>query len=146
LDEAERLQRQCFDRARDLGDDLETGVAGSALARYLLDRGELEGARRYARESQQAAARSGDHLHQALAIALEGQAFNRQGQVALADRKFRRALMMLSNRQAAGKLAEVCAMYADVLRERGNVDRAFAFMRMAADRDFGSLTRLIRIR
>jgi len=64
----------------------------------------------------------------------------------VADRRFTEALKMLAERSAASDLAEVCMMYADVLRERGNVDRAFAFMRMAADRDFGSLTRLIRIR
>ncbi|MEO6796081.1 MAG: tetratricopeptide repeat protein [Candidatus Dormibacter sp.] len=144
LDEAERLQQQCFDRARELGDDLETGVAGSALAMYLLDRGELEAARRYARESQQAAARSGDHLHQAFGAAIEAQVAERTGQRSAADRKFRQALQMLADRQAVGKLAEVCAMYADVLRERGDVDRAFALMRMAADREFGGLARLIK--
>jgi tetratricopeptide (TPR) repeat protein len=144
--EARRLQQRCLERARELMDDLEIGIAAGTLARYCLESNQIAACIELTRESQAAAHRTGDRLHQALAIALEGQAFNRQGQVALADRKFRRALMMLSNRQAAGKLAEVCAMYADVLRERGNVDRAFAFMRMAADRDFGSLTRLIRIR
>jgi hypothetical protein len=53
-------------------------------------------------------------------------------------------MISLAGRNAAGKLAEVCSMYADVLRQRGQVDRAFAFMRMAAERDFASLPRLIR--
>jgi len=51
---------------------------------------------------------------------------------------------MLANRQAAGKLADVCAMYAQVLRDRGEVDRGFAFMRVAAERDFASLARLLK--
>ena len=35
-------------------------------------------------------------------------------------------------------------MYADVLRARGDDDRAFAFMRMAAGRDFNRLRTLLR--
>jgi hypothetical protein len=37
-------------------------------------------------------------------------------------------------------------MYADVLRGRGQVDRAFSFMRMAAERDFGKLRTLFAAR
>jgi hypothetical protein len=35
-------------------------------------------------------------------------------------------------------------MYADVLRGRGEDDRAFSFMRMAAERDFSKLPALLR--
>jgi len=35
-------------------------------------------------------------------------------------------------------------MYADVLRARGEDDRAFSFMRMAAERDFTRLRTLLR--
>jgi tetratricopeptide (TPR) repeat protein len=142
--DARRVQQECLDRARELGDDLEMGVAGSALASYLLDQGDLNSALSVAAESQQAAARAGDHLHQALALAIEGQAADRLGQPGAADRKFKKALAMLANRQAAGKLAEVCAMYAQVLRDRGEVDRGFAFMRVAAERDFTALPRLLK--
>jgi hypothetical protein len=51
---------------------------------------------------------------------------------------------MLAERDAAGKLSEVCTMYADILRHRGQDDRAFAFMRMAAERDFSKLATLLR--
>lgn len=51
---------------------------------------------------------------------------------------------MLLKRQAGGKLAEVCAMYADVLRARGDGDRAFTLMRIAAERDFSKLPALIK--
>ena len=142
--EARRIQQQCLNRARELGDDLEMGVAGSALATYLLDQGDLNGALRVAAESQEAAARAGDHLHQALALAIEGQAADRLGQAGAADRKFKKALVMLATRQAAGKVAEVCAIYAQVLRDRGEVDRGFAFMRVAAERDVATLARLLR--
>jgi tetratricopeptide (TPR) repeat protein/DNA-binding XRE family transcriptional regulator len=144
VQEARRVQRECFDRAQEMGDDLEIGIAGSALAGYLLRDGDLKGSLRLARTSQEAAARCGDHLHQAYAAAIEGQGAESEGRRSVADRKFREALLMLSERQAAGKLAEVCAMYADLLRKRGDVNRAFAFMRIAADRDFASLARLIR--
>jgi len=35
-------------------------------------------------------------------------------------------------------------MYAEILRARGDDDRAFAFMRMAAERDFTRLRILLR--
>ena len=80
---------------------------------------------------------------QALAAATEGEAAQRQGRPRLADRKFAFALGLLTDRNAAGKLAEVCTMYADVLRARGDDDRAFSFMRMAAGRDFTRLRALL---
>jgi hypothetical protein len=99
-----------------------------------------------ARESQQAADRDGDHLHAAYAAAVEARAAEQLGHPIVADRKFRAALGVLLDRQAGGKLAEVCAMYADVLRGRGEGDRAFTLMRVAAERDFSKLPALIRAR
>lgn len=137
--EARDLQQRCLLRARELHDDLTIGVAAGELARYALENGEADHALALAREGQKAAHRSGDHLHQAYAMGIEAQAADRLGRQALADRKFRTAMRMLVERNAAGKLAEVCAIYAEVLRARGQGDRAFAFMRMAAERDFVKL-------
>ena len=50
----------------------------------------------------------------------------------------------LADRNAAAELARVCTMYAEILRRRGEDDRAFAFMRMAAERDFRTLPALLR--
>jgi len=83
-------------------------------------------------------------LHQALAAAIEGAAADRLGHPVVADRCFRAATRMLVDREATGKLGEVCAMYADVLRRRGERDRAYAVMRMAAERDFSNLPALLR--
>ena len=66
------------------------------------------------------------------------------GNPVIADRRFRAATRMLLDRDAAGKLSEVCAMYAEVLRHRGEQDRAFAVMRMAAERDFSELSVLLK--
>jgi transcriptional regulator with XRE-family HTH domain len=137
-------QSRCLARARELGDDLEVGVAAGALARYALDAGNDPDALQLARESQRAAERAQDHLHQALAAAMEGAAAERLGHPVVADRRFRAATRMLLDRQAAGKLSEVCAMYAEVLRHRGEQDRAFAVMRMAAERDFSQLPALLK--
>ena len=142
--EARELQEQCLRRAEVLGDDFAIGVAGAELARYLLAGGDPSEALVLARKSKKAAKRSGDQLHRAYAAAVEAQAAEQLGRPATADRQFRAALSLLAGRSAAGKLAEVAAMYADVLRQRGQVDLAFAFMRMAADRDFSPLPRLIR--
>jgi tetratricopeptide (TPR) repeat protein len=146
LPQARDFQQRCLVRGRELKDDFVLGVAAGALARYDLDEARPADAIAHAREAQRASERSGDHLHQALAIALEAQAAERLGHRIVANRLFRSAFKLLTDRNAAGKLAEVCAMYADVLRGRGQVDRAFSFMRMAAERDFGKLRTLFAAR
>jgi len=142
--EATELQQRCLAQARETHDEFEIGVAAGALARYDLDDNRVDDAVAHAREARQASERSGDRLHLALAAALEGEAAERQGNAGIADRHFAFALRLLKERNAAGKLAEVCAMYADVLRGRGEDDRAYSFMRMAAERDFSKLGSLLR--
>jgi transcriptional regulator with XRE-family HTH domain len=142
--EAWDAQSRCLQRSRELSDELEIGVAAEALARYALDAGKYQDALQLARESQLAAERSQDHLHQALAAAIEGVAAERLGHPKIADRRFRIAANLLVEREAGGKLSEVCAMYAEVLRRRGEQDRAFAIMRMAAERDFSELPALLK--
>ena len=144
--DARNAQLRCLERARQLKDAFEIGVAGAELARYTLEAGDARTALALARESQQAANRDGDHLHAAYAAAIEARAAEQLGHPIVADRRFRAAIEMLLERQAAGKLAEVCAMYAEVLRRRGQGDRAFALMRIAAERDFSKLPTLIKAR
>jgi transcriptional regulator with XRE-family HTH domain len=142
--EAWDAQFRSLQRARELSDDFQVGVTAGALARYALDAGKDADALQLARESQRAAERSQDHLHQALSAAIEGAAAERLGHRVIADRRFKAATRMLLDREAAGKLSEVCAMYAEVLRRRGEQDRAFAIMRMAAERDFSKLPALLK--
>jgi tetratricopeptide (TPR) repeat protein len=143
---ADQLQRQCLERARELKDDFEIGVAAGELARYALEEGRAHDALVLAKESQQAAERSGDHIHQAVAIAVEGAAADRLGRRLVANRQFTEALQMLADRNATSELAGVCMMYADVLRGRGEDARAFSMMRVAAERDFGKLRTLFAAR
>jgi tetratricopeptide (TPR) repeat protein len=144
LDLARDYQQRCLARGRDLGDDFVVGVAAGALARYDLEQNKLDQAVAHAKEARQASERSGDHLHLALAAAIEGEAAERRGHRTVANRHFALALGLLQERNAIGKLADVCARYADILRRRGDDDRAFALMRMAAERDFGKLRALLR--
>jgi HTH-type transcriptional regulator, quorum sensing regulator NprR len=137
---ARDYQLRCLERAQQLDDQYEVGISAAALARYALDAGEHEEAIRFARLSQRAAAQAGDHLHQALALALEGHSLDRTGQTEPADRCFKRAIRMLLQRQAGEKLAEVCVLYAQTLRDRGSFDRAFDLLRMASERDFSRLS------
>jgi tetratricopeptide (TPR) repeat protein len=144
LVQAREYQQRCLLRGRELRDDFVVGVAAGALARYDLEENKLDDAIAHAREGRQASQRSGDHLHLALAAASEGEAAERRGHRTVANRQFAFALKLLKERNAVGKLAEVCAMYADILRRRGDDDRAFRFMRMAAERDFRKLRTLLR--
>jgi transcriptional regulator with XRE-family HTH domain len=142
--EAKRVQQRCLERARELADDHEIGVAGAELARYLVEDGDAERAVLLAQESQQASRRSRDQLHEAYAAAVEARAAEALGHRIIADRKFKAAIAMLLRGEAAGKLAEVCALYADALRARGKQERAFTLMRLAAQRDFRKLPALIK--
>ena len=146
LTDARGFQERCLVRGRELCDDFIIGVAASALARYDLDQGHVDDAHRHAQEARQASARNGDHLHEAMATALEGEAAERLGQQTKANRLFAAALRLLADRNAAQKLAEVCTRYAEFLRRRGEDGRAFALMRLAAERDFSKLPALIKAR
>ncbi|HVH64353.1 MAG TPA: tetratricopeptide repeat protein, partial [Candidatus Dormibacteraeota bacterium] len=144
LEQARDVQERCLRRGRELKDDTVIGFAGCALARYDLDQNRIAEANARAREARLAARRANDHLRQALALALEAEAEERRGQRGKADRRFAIALRMLSERNAGQKLAEVATIYADALRRRGDDSRAFALMRMAAERDFDKLRTLIK--
>jgi tetratricopeptide (TPR) repeat protein len=140
-DRARDYQLRCLTRARELDDHYEVGISAAALARYALDAGRPQEAIRFARVSQRAAAEARDHLHLALALALEARSLERSGRSGPAQRRFRRAFRILLDRGAGEKLAEVCVLYADSLRDRGAVDRAFDFLRMASERDFSRLAK-----
>lgn len=144
--EARVQQQRCLTRARELNDQLEIGIAGGELARYLLEAGNAREARKLARESQAAARNASDHLHEAYGAAVEAAAAERLGHRLIADRQFKAAMTLLLEREAGSKLAEVCTMYGDVLRARGDDNRAFALMRVAAERDFTKLPALLKLR
>jgi tetratricopeptide (TPR) repeat protein len=141
--EARDYQTRCVERARELKDHLAIGVAAGELARYALEEGAARAAIEFARESQAAAELAGDHLHQARSLAFEGRAAEKLGRRTVANRCFRRAFQLLVERQAVAKLAEVCAMYSDLLRRRGQPQKALDFIQMAYARNFERLPSLI---
>lgn len=144
--QARAVQRRCLEQAKILHDDLEVAIAGAALARYDYEQGALQESARGAQESQRAAARSGAHLHQAYAAAVEAAAAARLGQRHRARRKFREAVTILLEREAAEKLAQACTLYADALRATGEENRAFELLGFAAARDFSKLPGFLRAR
>src|SRR5260370_32978868 len=95
-------------------------------------------------EARRAAELAGNHIFQARALALQGMAADRQGRHGIADRAFRHACDLLRERGAIAELAETCARYSDVLRERGDAAAALAFLQMAYTRKFDSLTAALR--
>lgn len=139
LAQARRYQGECLERARQFNDLGTVAAATVELARYALAEGAIEEAARVARDGQAASILAGDHLYQATALAVEGCALEKQGRPRAADRLFRKAFTLLLERQAIAKLAELTAMYSDLLRGRGRHEAALGFMRMAYLRDFGRL-------
>jgi tetratricopeptide (TPR) repeat protein len=145
VEEAAHYQLRCLERARKLHDGVTVAVTAAELARYaLLDR-DFGSALRYAREGRQAAREVADHVREAVAGAYEARSLFGLGRPRHADRLFRRSLRQLVDLEALAKLAHVCSLYSEVLRERGEVDRAFAFLRMASERDFKQLPELLSL-
>ncbi|HEV3096760.1 MAG TPA: helix-turn-helix transcriptional regulator [Candidatus Dormibacteraeota bacterium] len=144
VEEARRLQRQCLERGRERKEYLAVAAAASELARYALDEGQLSEAIDLSGEARQAAERAGSHVFEARALALEGMAADRQGRHAAGDGAFRRAFDILRAREALAEMAETCARYSNVLRERGDTAGAFAFLQMAYARQFDGLIAALR--
>lgn len=134
-------QERCLRRARELNDQIAVAAAAGELARSAVEDGSYLDAVSLAQRAVAAAIKAGDHVKQAICLAIEGTACEHLGWHSSADRRFRRALRLLSERQAAGKLAEACAMYSKVLSGRGEHRRALAFMQMAFQRNFDQLER-----
>ena len=143
ITEARRYQSECLERARQFNDLITIAAATTELARDALQDGAIEEAIRLARDGQTASAAAHDHLYEATALALEGCAVDKTGDHAAADGLFRKAFKMLVERRAVTKLAEVAAIYSDVLRGRQQHEAALAFMRMAYERDFDRLVGFI---
>ena len=139
LAEARRYQAECLQQARQFNDLRAIAAATTELARYALRENALEEAIRLAVDGAAASVAAEDHLYEATALAVEGCARERLGNHATADERFRRAFRMLLDRQALTKLAELTAMYSDLLRDRGQAEDALKFMRMAYERDFDQL-------
>lgn len=144
VEEARRLQRQCLERGRKLKEFMAVAASAAELARYALADGQLGEAIDLAGEARKAAELAGSHMFQARALALEGMAADRDGRHAVADRAFRHACDLLRERGALAELAETCARYSDVLRERGDAAGALAFLQMAYTRQFDNLTAALR--
>jgi HTH-type transcriptional regulator, quorum sensing regulator NprR len=141
LIQARRYQTDCLERAQQFNDTEAVAAATTELARYALREGRIDEVVSLARAGQAAAIRAEDHLYQATALALEGCALEKQGHARTADRLFRQAFRLLLERQAVAKMAELAAMYSELLGERGRHEAALEFMRMAYDRDFRRLDR-----
>lgn len=139
LAEARRYQTECLQRAQQFNDIPTIAAATTELARYALRENALEEAIRLARDGAAASVAAHDHLYEATALAVEGCASDKLGDRAMADDRFRQAFRMLLDRQALTKLAELAAMYSDLLRDRGQAETALLFMRMAYERNFDQL-------
>jgi HTH-type transcriptional regulator, quorum sensing regulator NprR len=144
VEEARRLQGQCLERGRERKEYTAVAAAAAELARYALAEGKLDEAIDLSGEARQAAERAGSHVFAARALALEGMAADRQGRHAAADGAFRRAFDILRAREALAEMAESCARYSNVLRERGDTAGAFAFLQMAYARQFDGLITALR--
>jgi len=143
LEKARHYQQECLQRAQQFNDLPTIAAATTELARYALSENAYEEVVRLAREGQAASSAAHDHLYQATALALEGQATDKLGNIEAADHLFRQAFAMLLEREAGTKLAEIAAIYSDVLKGRHRTDIALEFMQMAYSRRFDQLQKFV---
>ena len=142
--EARRLQQQCLERGRQTKEYLAVAAAAAELARYAIADGAFELAAQLSAEARVAADKAHNDVFRARALTLQGLAADGEGRPTAADRAFRQAIEILLARGAQVELAEACARYSDVLRNRNDSEGALAFMRMAYARDFASLLTVLR--
>jgi tetratricopeptide (TPR) repeat protein len=142
--EARRLQQQCLERGRQTKEYLAVAAAAAELARYAIAEEAFDLAAQLSAEARVAADKAHNDVFRARALTLQGQAADGEGRPTAADRAFRQAIEILQARGAQVELAEACARYSDVLRNRNDSEGALAFMRMAYARDFASLSAVMR--
>ena len=131
VDEAQEFARQCRDRALVVGDEHWAAVADVELARVALSRRDPAGALEIASRAEASLARSGDVKQRSSAFRAIGAAHHALGQHPLADGSYQKAIELALSVEVYPDAAQIAAEYAQVLRERGDYERAFEYLELA---------------
>jgi HTH-type transcriptional regulator, quorum sensing regulator NprR len=131
LDEAEKEYRQAISIERDLKDEVAASLCHTALAELLLKRGQLEAAEQEALEALNYAQLGEDAQTQGQALIALAQIRHQGGDFATADANFSQALELLDNSLAHEIAASAYFRFANLLEERGEVQRSLAAIKKA---------------
>lgn len=131
LDEAELEYRKAIDIERELNDEIASSVCLTSLAELLLKRGNLDEAEHEAAEALTFARESADAQTQGQALIALAQIYHTKGDSSSADECFTQALDLLENANAHEIAAEAYFRFANLLEERGEVQRSLTAIKKA---------------
>jgi tetratricopeptide (TPR) repeat protein len=131
LDAAEREYRLAIEIEQDLNDAISASTCHTSLAELLLKRGKLEEAEREAQDALTFARTSGDPQTQGQALIALAQMRHQSQDYATADELFTQALEMLDASHAHEITASAYFRYANLLEERGEVQRSLNAIKKA---------------
>ena len=131
LDGAEQEYRQAISIERELNDEISASICHTALAELLLKRGQVEEAEHEAQEALTFARSSDDAQTQGQALIALAQIRHQGGDFDAADRLFSDALELLDTSNAHEIAASAYFRYANLLEERGEVQRSLTAIKKA---------------
>ncbi|HLI91421.1 MAG TPA: tetratricopeptide repeat protein [Ktedonobacteraceae bacterium] len=131
LDGAEREYRQAITIERELNDEIAASICHTGLAELLLKRGQSQEAEQEAREALNFARSSNDAQTQGQALIALAQIRHQTGDFAAADQYFTQALDLLDACQAHEIAASAYFRFANLLEERGEVQRSLSAIKKA---------------
>ena len=131
LDEAEQEYRRAIAIEQDLNDAVSASTCHTSLAELLLKRGRTEEAEKEAQEALTFARASGDAQAHGQALIALAQLRHEAKDYAAADELFTEALDLLDSSQAHEITASAYFRYANLLEERGEVQRSLNAIKKA---------------
>ncbi len=131
LDAAEQEYRRAISIERELNDEVSASSCHTCLAELLLKRGEVGQAEAEAQEALNFARVSGDPQTQGQALIALAQIYHQKLDYAAADEYFTQALALLDSSQAHEIAASAYFRYANLLEERGEVQRSLSAIKKA---------------
>ncbi len=131
LDDAEQEYRKAIAIERELNDEVAASICHTCLAELLLKRGQMEQAEQEAQEALSFARSSKDPQTQGQALIALAQIRHQSGDFASADEYFSQALELLDASNAHEIAAGAYFRYANLLEERGEVQRSLSSIKKA---------------
>jgi HTH-type transcriptional regulator, quorum sensing regulator NprR len=131
LDGAEREYRHAVTIERDLNDEVSASVCHTGLAELLLKRGQYADAEAEAQEALQYARSGGDAQTQGQALITLALIRHQAGDFAATDQYFTEALELLDTSNAHEIAASAYFRFANLLEERGEVQRSLSAIKKA---------------
>jgi len=131
FDAAEAEYRKATDIERGLNDEAATSTCLTSLAELLLKRGNKEEAEKEAQEALNYARASHDAQAQGQALIALAQISHQSDNFSASDTYFSQALELLENSQAHDIAAGAYFRYANMLEERGDVQRSLGAIKKA---------------